>query len=96
MGDRANIRVRQGNGDPDVIIYSHWGGTSLRSEGKLEAAMNHASGRAGDPHYFTAMLIEAISKDGLLSGVGTSLDDSNGSTLVVDAITGERLPDEDG
>lgn len=93
MGDRANVIVLQGNGDPPVVVYSHWGGFSLREEGKLDLAIEHARPRAGDPHYFTAMFIQAVNTQGLLSGVGTSLDDNEHPIMVVDAITGERQQD---
>ncbi len=93
MGDRANIIVKQEGGDPPVVIYSHWGGTRLHRDGVIEEALQAAHGRAGDPHYFTALLVAFLSEQGLVSGIGTSLDDNEYPIMVVDSHTGEREPD---
>jgi len=96
MGDRANIIVKQDEGEPAVVIYSHWGGTALLN-GALDTAIRKAEGRAGDPHYFTALFVESIHENGLLSGIGTSLDDNSYDVFVVNSLTGEQedsMPEE--
>lgn len=85
MGDRANVIILQGNSDHPVVIYSHWGGTTLES-GALTEAVKSANTRIGDPHYFTAMLIADLIRRDLVSGVGTSLDDNEHPIMVVNAI----------
>ena len=89
MGDRANIIVKQGNNDAPVVLYSHWGATTL-IDGLMDEAIAKAQERAGDPHYFTALLTAVLVDSQVLSGVGTSLDDTSGPIFVIDAITGKR------
>lgn len=92
MGDRANIIIKQDKGEAAVVVYSHWGGTFLR-QGGVDNALVDAGGRAGDPHYFTALFVESLMKEGVLNGIGTSLDDNEGHVLVVNSETGERESD---
>lgn len=93
MGDRTNIIIKQGNGQPPVVLYSHWGGHQLREKGGIEAAMEAAQGRAGDPGYYTALFIANMLSHGNLSGVGTALDDNEYPIAVIDATTGKREED---
>ncbi len=93
MGDRANVIVNLGRGNPPVVLYSHWGGTDLHS-GSLETAMVNAESRVGDPSYYVKLLADSLEEQGLLSGIGTgTLDDNSHPVMVVDANTGKRLDD---
>ena len=92
MGDRANVIIKQDEKEAPVVIYSHWGGTSLEN-GALEGAISKAEGRVGDPHYFTAILVNDLMDAGLVSGIGTSLDDNEHPIMVVNSMTGEREED---
>ncbi len=91
MGDRLNIIIKQGSGKPSVILYSHWGRTTLE-EGLLGRAIEDAVDRIGDPGYFTAIMVGQLGDQ--VSGIGTSLDDLDaGYVAVVDAMTGQREQD---
>ena len=91
MGDRANVIITAGE-NPPVVLYSHWGGTDLHN-GSLEAAMINARHRIGDPGYYVKLLADSLEEQGLLSGIGTTLDDNEHPIMVVDSFTGKRQPD---
>lgn len=90
MGDRANIIVKQQGNEFPVVIYSHWGGSELAKgyDGPLGAAMDAAVGRVGDPNYYTALLLRSLFDAGIVSGVGTTLDDNEHLVAIVDSMTG--------
>ena len=90
MGDRANIIITQYENEPPVVIYSHWGGTSIINSEVVADAMDHARTRVGDPHYFTALFVEHLTKVGLISGIGTSMDDNEHPVTVINSMTGDR------
>ena len=92
MGDRANLIIKQSEGLPPVVVYSHWGGHRLTG-GATEKALMVARGRTGDANYFTAILIEQLFKEDLVSGIGTTLDDNEHPIVVVNTMTGEREED---
>lgn len=95
MGDRANIVVKQRTGECPVVIYTHWSGSMVtQGEGdSLDRALKapNVQERIGDSNYFTQRLIEALSAEVGISGIGTSLDDNEHPVQVVDSMTGERF-----
>lgn len=97
MGDRSNVFIQQGVKDGKaygVGVYSHWGGKTFQNSaiGLIPKAMR----RAGDPSYFTRILIhnllmlEASVESETGHGIWTEFpDDNEHPILVIDAETGK-------
>lgn len=60
MGARINYVFKQGEGTPDLVLYSHWGETEWRSD--LAFALDKAKGRLamGDTSYATRIIISYL------------------------------------
>jgi hypothetical protein len=93
MGARSNVFIQDGRG-AGVGVYAHWGGEELHEcvRRNLPAAMP----RAGDPSYFTRILVQRVMNEmfdpnretggGLWVG---GPDDNSYPILVVDSMTGD-------
>ncbi len=84
MGDRANIRFKQADGQ--IYLYGHWAGEDLATE--FQVAFVKAQGRWNDPVYCTAFCVGQILKtngDNLTGyGLSTSRTDNERNCLEVD------------
>jgi hypothetical protein len=89
MGDRAQVRIEQYEGEPDVVLYSHWGGVAFQ-EAAIEALDTpNVQERVGDPSYLTQRIIAEIIDE--ISGIGTGLTDNTigRPIVVINGMTGE-------
>lgn len=85
MGDRANVLVKQNDGDPGVYLYTHWNGTEL--PGTLKRALDRRE-RWDDCSYLTRIVFDAMTdgRQGETIGYGISafLCDGGDRVLIVD------------
>lgn len=75
MGDRANVGIRNSNGDI-VFLYLHWGGFDRHEI--LAQALSYAMFRPNDEPYFTRVLISRI--------VGKDWSETTGVGLTVNIL----------
>jgi hypothetical protein len=99
VGNRANIFVQQVRNDEGkwdgIGVYSHWNGTRLHDVA-LEF-LDKAKARAGDPSYFTRILVHNVLDElanrneetgfGLWSSA-LGMDDNEHDILVINAESG--------
>lgn len=68
MGDRVNFVFKEGDDQPVLVLYSHWGWTSRHED--LAAALNHAKPRWGDTSYANRMVISWMLNGQLMDETG--------------------------
>ena len=85
MGDRANVVIK--NGDSEVFLYTHWGGTELPEA--VTAALRRGVQRWTDASYLARIVFcEMVSEDdwdGLTGyGISASIGDNSYPLIVLD------------
>lgn len=80
MGARINYVFKTNMENTYVVLYSHWGETSWRTD--LAAALDKARGRWSDPSYCLRIIIDQLTKD--------SRDEETGHGIFL--ATNEDLP----
>lgn len=63
MGDRGNIRLEYGKGQPPIFIYSHWQGTLLPLRVAEALDTEAARRRWNDPSYLARIIFDFMTKD---------------------------------
>lgn len=95
MGDRGNIQLVYGQGQPPIYLYTHWRGTDLPNI--VANALKSRSGRARvhDPDYLARIIFSAMIKDEVESDAGYGIApyrmDHNHPDIVVNLV--ERTVD---
>lgn len=90
MGDRRNIKLVYGEGQPAVYLYTHWNGTELPVI--LANALKSRAGRArsNDPDYLARIIFSAMVKDEIDSDAGYGIApyrmDHNHDDIVVNLV----------
>lgn len=88
MGDRGNIAIREGRGNGDVWLYTHWGGRDLKKTAK--AALRRGMMRWNDPAYLARIVFcEMIGDDADPEtgfGISTRMGDNEHPILVIDTM----------
>jgi hypothetical protein len=83
MGNRANIIVRQEDGD--IFLYSHYDGERLVKT--LQTALTFGKNRWNDPSYLTRIIfsemIRGAEHDELGYGISLSMVDNDGHDLLI-------------
>jgi len=84
MGDRANIKIKERNGN-NIYVYTHWEGYEWPA--KLQAALKAGAGRWDDPQYLQRFLITEVCKgarDETGYGVSSWRGDNSHDVMEVD------------
>jgi len=85
MGDRANVKIKEPNGN-NIYIYTHWEGTEWPE--LLQQALYKAESRWDDPAYLQRVLITEMCKgagDDITGyGVSSSMGDNEHDIMEVD------------
>ena len=70
MGERAQVRIQQkrevfgkwkGENDPDVYLYTHWGGLTILED--VAAGLVQGKTRWGDCEYLTRIILDGLIGD---------------------------------
>lgn len=84
MGDRANIKIKEINGN-NIYVYTHWSGSEWPK--LLQEALTTAKSRWDDPAYLQRVIITEMCKgatDVTGYGVSSSRDDNEHDVMEVD------------
>ena len=85
MGDRANIILKQEEGDK-IYLYTHWGGYKIKQV--VADALDRGRDRWSDEPYLNRIIFSELVKEDIegLSGYGlsTSIDDGEDNCVEVD------------
>lgn len=80
MGDRANIKIKQPEGQA-LYLYSHWGGSNLPQV--LQDALTRGKERWNDETYLARIIFSQMVKDDILelTGYGLSTYETDGFVI---------------
>jgi hypothetical protein len=100
MGARINFVFKDVEGEPSVVLYSHWGETEWRRD--IAMALEHSKPRWNDIAYFNRMMISYLMQDSTLDETGFGIYALNGTdydlgdtTVIVD-LDNNTIIDEQG
>jgi hypothetical protein len=68
MGARIHFVFKDGEDNPAVVLYSHWGQDEWQRD--LAMALDHSRSRWGDSSYLTRMVISYLIQDSVLDETG--------------------------
>ena len=73
MGARVNFVFKTELDKPNIVLYSHWGELSWRSDLALALTKAQSRIKMGDAPYATRIIIDQLTKDGRDSETGFGL-----------------------